>query len=371
MENIIQYAENNMKSFADREFNAVDSLILSQLSYIRFEGVVPRLPEKARPVRIGELLKAEYFPSMFADKRNSENDRRLLFALAASPRFRGTAINFYTSNYDFVSEKQFAALTYFLEDNTAYIAYRGTDSSFVGWKEDFNMAYISPVPAQEDAVRYLNRVAAKIPGKHRLRIGGHSKGGNLAVYAAVKCEPSVQKRVCMVYNHDGPGFKQNLFESPEFKRIQDRIHTTLPEAALVGMLLQHHEDYHVIKSSRRGPWQHDPFTWHIENDDFIYAQSISKGAFLMSRSLNEWLNSLNDEKRKMMIGMLFDVLEKTENESFRELTDEWQKAAVSILASIKNSDPEVKKFVSQTISELAKLSFKNFFKPQKAYELQR
>lgn len=361
LENIIEYVENNMKTFALQDFNAVDSLVLSKLSYFRFEDIVPFLPERGMPVKIGELLKAELFSFMLPDKRDRENSQRLLFALAASPRFRNTYLNFYVNNYDLVAEKQFSSVTFFLEDKTAYIAYRGTDSTFVGWKEDFNMAYISPIPAQEDGVKYLNTVARKIPGV-ALRVGGHSKGGNIAVYSAVKCDLHIQKRIKRVYNHDGPGFKENLFMSPEFLRIKDIIHTTLPESSLVGMLLQYHEDYLVIKSSRRGFMQHDAFTWIVDNDDFCYAEKISNSALLRSKSLNEWLNSLNDEKRKMFINALFEVLEKTENESFIELTEEWKKAASSILVAIKNSDPETKKFVSATLSELAKLSVKNLFK---------
>lgn len=278
MENIIEYAENNMNTFDAKEFNVVDSLVLSELSYIRFENIVPFLSDKKAPIKIGELLKAELYATMFQNLRDIESHRRLLYALAASPRFRNTYLNLYINIFDPVFEKQFSAVTYYLDDKTAYIAYRGTDSTFVGWKEDFNMAYISPIPSQEEGVKYLNAVAGKISKVNKLRVGGHSKGGNIAVYSAVKCRPSVQERIITVFNHDGPGFKDNLFVSSEFSRIKDRIHTTMPEAALIGMLLQHHEDYLVIKSSRHGIMQHDSFTWNVENDGFCYAQKISNGA---------------------------------------------------------------------------------------------
>ena len=365
MGNIIDYVENKMESLNTKEFNAVDSLILSVLSYIRFENIVPLLSERKAPVRFGELLKSELFESMFNNLWDMESYRRIFFAFAASPRFRNTYLNFYTSISDPVLDKQFSAVTFLLEDKSAYIAYRGTDSTFVGWKEDFNMAYMSTVPAQEEGAKYLNMVAGEIPEVNKLRAGGHSKGGNIVVYAAMNCDPSVQKRIDMVYNHDGPGFKDNLYESPEFIRIKDRIHTTLPEEALVGMLLQHHEDYLVIKSSQHGIIQHDPFTWIVEHDDFCYAKKIKNGALLRSKTINEWLNSINEEKRKLFIDALFQLLHQTEYESFRELSEEWQKGAISMLSTIKNSDPEIRRFVIKTMNELAQLSVKNLFRQNK------
>jgi hypothetical protein len=361
MENIIEYVEKNMQGMAAKGFNAVDSLVLSKLAYVRFEHIVPSLAERASAVRIGELLRAEMFGSMFLNMSELENNKRFLFALAASPRFRNIHMNHYIDNSDTVMEKQFAAVTFFLEDKTAYIAFRGTDSTFVGWKEDFNMAYISPVPSQEESVKYVNAVARRNPFT-RVRIGGHSKGGNLAVYASIKCEPAVQKRIISVFNHDGPGFKDSILQSPAFFKIKDRIHTTLPESSLVGMLLQHHEDYLVIKSNRHGIMQHEPFSWIVENDDFCYVESIKNDAMIRSNTLNVWLNALTDEKRKLIVNVLFQVLETTDAETFQELSEDWYKSAVTILGAVKNIDPESKKFVLQTINALAKLSFKNLFK---------
>jgi len=365
MDNIIQHLKNNFDNWNDREFGAVDSLILSKLSYVNFESIVPLLRDRAKPVRIYELLKAEMYESMFENRRDIDTYLDFLYALAASPRFRQVQINFYVNHSDPVTEKQFAAVTFLLDDKTAYVAYRGTDSTYIGWKEDFNMAYISPVPSQEDGVEYLNTVAKRLPISIKLRIGGHSKGGNIAVYSATKCSPRVQKRIISVYNHDGPGFKNSLFESSEYLKMKRRIHTTLPEESLVGMLLQHHDNYTVVKSSQHGIKQHDPFTWIVENGDFSYADSIKDGVLLRNNTLNEWLSMLTDEKRKAMIDVLFKVLEKTQTNNFYELSEEWRKNAASMLSAIKNIDPETKKFVFKTISELAKLSVKNLLRSTK------
>jgi len=336
--------------------------VLSKLAYIRMDDIVPPPARRGKPVRLPELLKAEMYGSMFYNIRNREGNLRFLYALAASPRFRNTTLSNYISHTDPAAEKQFAAVTMRLEDGTAYLAYRGTDATFVGWKEDFNMAYISPVPSQEDAVAYLNQAARCIPRSMKLRTGGHSKGGNLAVYAAIQCNPAVQKRIIAAFNHDGPGFKDSIFKSAEFARLKGRIHTTLPEESLVGMLLQQYDHYSVVLSSRHGIMQHDPFSWNIENNDFVYAGSIKNGALIRNKSLNEWLSTLSDEKRKRIIDVLFGVLESTDADTFHELSDGWTKNAVAMLAAVKNIDPEIRKFVFSTITELAKISFRNMRK---------
>jgi hypothetical protein len=365
MDNIVSYVETNLRGMAQMPFSAVDSLVLSKFSYTRFERMVPQLSQRAAPVRMADLLRAEMFDSMFQDAGQAEDERRFLFALAASPRFRDVRMNFYASRTDTLAEKQFAAVTYFLEDKTAYVAFRGTDSSFVGWKEDFNMAYMSAVPSQVESVAYLNAAARRIPRWTKIRIGGHSKGGNLAVYSAVNCKPSVQRRIAGVYNHDGPGFKENIFERPEYLKIKDRIRTTLPEASLVGLLLQHHEDFAVVRSTSRGIAQHDPFSWCVENGDFCYADGLKDSAVQRDGTLHEWLSTLTDEKRRKIVDTLFQVIGSTEAGTFGGLAEDWQKSAAAMLGAVLNIDPESKKFILQTMGELAKLSLKNLFKPKK------
>lgn len=366
MDNIIGYVENNMQGMAQKPFNAVDSLVLSKVSYMRFERMVPPLSPRGAPVRMADLLRAEMFGSMFADAGdNAQDERRFLFALAASPRFRDARMNFYLSRTDPLMEKQFAAVTYLLEDKTAYIAFRGTDTSFVGWKEDFNMAFMSAVPSQTESVGYLSAAAKRIPRRMKLRVGGHSKGGNLAVYAAIHCKPSVQRRIAGVYNHDGPGFKDNVFEEPAFQSIKDRVHTTLPESSLVGLLLQHHEDFAVVRSTRRGIAQHDPFSWCVENGDFLYADRLKGSAVQLDDTLREWLSAMSDEKRRKIVDALFQVIRSTEADTFGELAEDWQKSAAAMLEALLSIDPESKKFILQTMGALAKLSFKNMLKPKK------
>lgn len=359
MQDIIGYAENNLCSLKEQAFNPADSLLLSQLAYVSFDGIVTGIGDKGFSLSLRDMLKAELFESLFGKVRDPESNRRLLFALAASPRFRDTKIGFYINKADQKLEKQFSAVTYLLDDETAYIAYRGTDATILGWKEDFNMAFISPVPSQEEAAGYLSDVAKKLPRSVKLIVGGHSKGGNLAVYSAMKCEQRVQARIKGVYNHDGPGFKDSVFGSPEFMAIEKRINTTLPESSLIGMLLQHHENYSVVKSSRSGIMQHDPFSWIVDNNDFCYTENIKTSAMYRNRTLNQLVAGLDDEKRRFFVDVLFSLIETTGASTVKELTEDWRKNASAVLSAVKNIDAESKKIILQTVNELVKLSFKN------------
>jgi len=183
-------------------------------------------------------------------------------------------------------EKQFCAVTIFLNEDTAYIAFRGTDVTLVGWKEDFNMAFKSPVPSQEEAVRYVAEVAENFKGK--LLLGGHSKGGNLAVYVYAKLNRQLKDRIIKVYSHDGPGFKENAIDTLELESSQKIVEKTVPQSSVIGMLLESQEQYSIVKSNRTGLLQHDPFSWVIEGDHFIFVERLTKNAKYMDKSLHNW-----------------------------------------------------------------------------------
>jgi len=365
MKNIIEYVENEMNTFDTKAFNSVDSLVLSQLTYVYFENIVPDAADAAPSVCIKDLLKAELFDSMLHDVRDAASNRRLLFALAASPRFRDVKMNYYIDKIDSVMETQLSAVTYLLKDRTAYVAYRGTDATFIGWKEDFNMAFMSPVPAQEEGVRYLDSLAELLSGTKGIRIGGHSKGGNIAVYSAMKCNPALQERIIGVYDHDGPGFRADVLESSDFAKINERIYKTMPQSSLIGMMLEQQENYSVVESNRVGVMQHDPFSWSVAEDDFCYAAKITSGAMYMHRTVNQWLATLTDEQRGVFVDTLFQIVKSTETSTINEFSEDWRKSAAAMLEAIKNVDGETKKFVLQTINELVKLSFKNLHRSKK------
>lgn len=361
--NIIDYAERKMDSFKRAQFNPVDSLVLSQLTYIYFNHLVPGIKDPDKTVRIADLLKAEYIPDMLDNVRNPEDNYKLLLALGMSPRFRDITMCSYCDKLDIGQETQFAAVTYLLDDENAYIGYRGTDASFIGWKEDFNMAFISPIPAQEKGLEYLTQVAEKYP--HILMLGGHSKGGNIAVYSAMECHPSIQKRIVKVYSHDGPGFKDEILIGEKYEKIKDRVYKSLPQSSLVGMLLHNQEDYTVVKSKQFWIMQHDPFSWQVDGEDFKYAKGITKGAEHVNVALSQWLSGLDDKERERFINTLYSVFESIGVVNFNELTGEWYKNTLTALSALRGIDKETKHFVFETLKALFSLYVRNIGNPLK------
>ena len=257
-------------------FNSVDNLILSNLAYLIFKEIVPELNNEKQTFlsKITSLFKSDeasrmqyitIFDAIAAmnlategkDRIRVSQDIEMGIKLAKTKRFGNMKLMCYVDKYDESIETQFAAITILMEDNTAYIAFRGTDTSLIGWKEDFNMSFMDKVPAQELALLYLKDVAEII--KCPLRIGGHSKGGNLAVYSSLYAGKEIQDRIINIYNNDGPGFKSSILQTEEYKNIKNKIDSIIPQTSIIGMILEHEEEYIVIRSNETLIMQHDPY----------------------------------------------------------------------------------------------------------------
>lgn len=357
MNNIITYAQNTLETFDVLPFSPVDSLILSSMAYIHFPtGISDKT--MVEHLRLCDLYRAEYFQGMFEHILMQEKMKQLFFALAASPRYRDIRIINFTEQLDPETQKQFSATTFQLTPELAYVAYRGTDDSLIGWKEDFNMAFQSPIPSQLEAVRYLEQTASDCFGK--IFIGGHSKGGNLAVYAAAMCNPTIQHRIGAIFSHDGPGFLESTLESREFQIIIPFIQKTLPQSSVVGMLLENQEQFRIVKSSRSGLLQHDPFSWIIEEHDFVYIDGLTKNARYTDKTLTDWLNQISVEDRERFIDALYGILTTSGMSSVDDLKADWHAAFPSTIHAMSQLDNDTKKFLLHTLGELASLGIKNF-----------
>lgn len=360
MGNIISYVKQAKENFTQKPFRAVDSLVLSQLSYLNFARLVPDIEQYVPNVRLGDLKDSVWVETLFSKMKNPKEDKQLFYAVTHSPRYRDIELNYYTAQTEFAAEKQFCAITYFLGDGTVYVAYRGTDSTFVGWKEDFNMSFMTSVPAQREGVYYLRQIADKcgLP----LRVGGHSKGGNIAVYSAIHCGRQLQNRIVGVFNHDGPGFQENIFHTEEYLNLRERISTTVPQESLVGMLMYHTENYRVVKSSRFWIMQHDPFSWEIKDGNFIFVKDITNGAECIDRTLNQWLCSLSDERRELFADTMYRVLQATGVDSFQKFSFRTLSRIDEIAETLLDLDSETQKYLLQSFRGLLLLCTKNFLK---------
>ena len=300
---LIQYGD---QAFAERAFCDVDVLILAQLSYFDFGSAVPTIAQHKKSVTLEEIDRTADLSAVFADKWYGENNRKLWNALLAGRRFRTMRCNYYRERMEEEQEAQFGAVTFFPEGCEPVVAFRGTDDSVVGWKEDFNMSFIMPVPSQEAAVEYINSTCQYIRG--RLYIGGHSKGGNLAIYSAVKCSERVRKKIDCVYNNDGPGFDVNMIKSAKYQAMLPLIKSIVPENSIVGMLLEHDEDYIIVKSSQSGLMQHDAMSWQVLGAFLVKAKKLSAQSRRLNKALSSWINSVDNERREEFVETLFGLL---------------------------------------------------------------
>lgn len=356
---------------AQAPFNNVDNLILSNLVYLIFKDIVPELtnikptilnkvkdlfkkdnPSENQYITIHDAIADMNIHTAGKHRVRVDKDAEMAVKLANSKRFGNMKLMYYVDKYDEDIETQFAAFTVIMEDNTAYIAYRGTDTSLVGWKEDFNMSFMDKVPAQEEALKYLQTVSSLI--NIPLRIGGHSKGGNLAVYSALHIDKSVQDRIIKVYNNDGPGFKSSILETANYKAVQDKIDTIVPQTSIIGMLLEHEEEYIVIKSNETLIMQHDPYSWQVMGPDFIKKEGTTSSSQLIDTTLRQWINDMSIEQREQFIDLIWDVMGATKAKSFPEMAESLFANAVKIGKKINQLDDKSKDILSTALSMLVK-----------------
>ena len=295
-------------------FTEADSLALSQLAYARMPDNVPRYHENAETadgmiatVPIHDLLRAECYDDMFGKVWSPSMNVDLLRAMSESPRWRNLRVGAYVDEFDAETTKQFSACVFELGNGTLYVAFRGTDSSIVGWKEDFMMAFRRPVASQEAAARYLTELAGHWAGP--IMVGGHSKGGNLAVYAAMNAEDDVKDRIERIYSLDGPGFPEAVVNSFEYASVSDRIVKIVPDSSVVGMVLETPERCIVVKSDVEGIMQHFVFSWQMHGGEFDKVEDVASSSVTFNKALNKWLANLSKEQRERAVDALFAVLE--------------------------------------------------------------
>lgn len=342
--------------FSVDPFNEVDNLVLCIISYInfrRFPELLTRNPREAVSLRD------------ICQKLTQEDEQLGLSQLSYIPvaqqaaqteRFAGTRMFAFEDRSD--QETQFAAVTFLLPDKSVFVAFRGTDTSLVGWKEDFNMSYLESVPAQVRAAEYTAEIM-RLCRFLKVRIGGHSKGGNLSVYAAVKAPAAVQDRIVRVYNNDGPGFAKPLVGTPEHMRVADRILTVVPQSSVVGQLLEHEQNVEIVRSDAEGMLQHDGFSWQVVGDHFIHLDGFSREGKVIDETLESWEGSLSPKQREAFADALYTVLTASGAKTLSDLNGDKLKSAVTMLKTYSNLDRETRQLLSGSLRALVGSYAKN------------
>lgn len=302
-------------SFTQDPPNAVDALIFSALSYIRFGADVEASPKT--PIPLSKAFEDLATLPDFEDRIRVKKDLELLEAVSQSPRFSNCKIYQYRDILIREEETQFAAITFLLDDGSAFIAFRGTDHTLTGWKEDFNMSFQDTVPAQRLALEYTLEISKEhlMP----LRIGGHSKGGNLAMFAAIHAPEVLRKRILGVYNHDGPGFREYVTENPAYLEMVPRLHTYVPQSSVIGMLLEHEEPYTIVKSKQVGILQHEFYTWELDGPNFTTMEQTTWDSRFVDQTIKNWLNDMSISERDAIVDAIFDLLNAGESDNVFEI----------------------------------------------------
>lgn len=326
------YGSRSMHSLA---FNELDAGVLSQIVYLPMEEFFVRKDRYT----LREM--ADNLKDTPADKPYEFMLRPRLETLrlmGSSHRFGQALLRFFSCDTDKDYEKQFCACTLVFDD-FAVIIYRGTDLTLAGWKEDFNMAYQCPIPAQEDAVRYLDTVALETDMP--LYICGHSKGGNLAVYASLHGRPDAIKRTRAIYSLDGPGLWGEDASKLLARNNQPPIISLLPQKTLVGILFQQPEPYQVVRSRALSLLQHDPYHWQVENLRFRPAKNLSLASQLMDDSLEKWLAALTDKDRELFVETLYDIVSAPQRDTLGGIVKGGLRSARQMLSALKDVPDDV------------------------------
>lgn len=305
MKNVLYYLDKyGKKSLHEYPFNEVDSLILSQICYLNLDDFIPSIMDHEQSVSLISYLNDEKnILSLTCNTLSEKENIKLLKKLAKTTRYEGLYMNYILDKFHIDVVQQFYAMTFEFE-KFIFIGFRGTDTTFLGWKEDFNLALLNVIPSQVDATDYLNKIG-NLTDKNIL-VGGHSKGGNLSLYATMYCEDSIRNRIKKIFNHDGPGFNKDIYETKEFLEVKDRMIKVTCEQAMVGLLLYHSEEMYFVKAKGFSLLQHNPYNWYITKDGKLrLVKYPTVTARVFEKTVRDFIESTSLIERKRFFELLF------------------------------------------------------------------
>ena len=355
MANILDYLNwRGDLTLAQSPFNEVDNLILAEVSFVNFTGIVPG-PGEGEGVPLHAAAEAFFRSHEGGDMGMGvlvpDEIPTLLKRMAECPRFREMKVNCFRDHLDVRKAEQFAAVTVELGDGSVYLSFRGTDDTIAGWKEDFLLGCQPEVPAQKKAVAYVKAVAGQYP-RRKLMLGGHSKGGNLAVYGGIFVPLAIQRRISAVWSNDGPGFYGAVLETPQHARLEGRVHSIVPKSSVVGMLLEHEESYTVVDSDQVGLLQHDGFSWQVLGTGFVTLRQVSRQGRRNDLALKEWVRRLPVDQREKFVDGLFEVLTASGATTLTDLKEDGFRAAGAMVRAMKDMEKDTRDALFNAIATL-------------------
>lgn len=350
MKNMLDYIkEFGHVSFEERAFSEIDALVLTELEYLPLEKVVPSDENGENFVTVKEIAeymqehKQELFdenPMMITEERHEVSQ-----VIADAPRFQSLKFFGVVSEWDKDTTKQFAAVTVEVEPSVRLVVFRGTDETLIGWKEDFLMTYSPLVAAQTDAKEYLAKQASLWDGD--LMISGHSKGGNLAIYAAATQTEDVQLRIVDIFCFDSPGLYRSVLETKGYQNIVPLAMRYIPQDSLVGLMLESEVPYVIVKSNATGAMQHSAMTWEIEDGQFIKMEKLTKNSQLNDQTFKKWTESVSDEELELFWNVFFELLFSVGIDTVNDLYGQFMHYVQEFLKAAGDMDEEKRELLTR------------------------
>jgi len=351
MGNIMDYISwRGDLSFEQSQFNEVDNLILACFSYVNLDGIPAVTKQKGIGLKklTEEFMKLHTMKELEADKSFIRLAPFMMMEMAKSVRFGKCVVRNYVNDIVTEAEQQFAAMEIVLEDGTSYVSFRGTDDTIIGWKEDFNLS-TGVVPAQKRAIEYLQKISEHTDGM--LRVGGHSKGGNLAIYGSVMCK-SAHEKILEIYSNDGPGFSREFQELPEMKEMMPKIIRIIPEYSIIGTLLEHEKEPVIVASSSKGLLQHDGFSWEVQGPALVRRDSLNKTALRFIEILHKWIDGMDMEQKRLLIEDLFATLQASGYENLSEVQSGGLKSLAAMVKRVEKFAPESRGMMQELLTAI-------------------
>lgn len=351
MGNIMDYISwRGDLSFEQSQFNEVDNLILACFSYVNLDGISAVTKQKGIGLKklTKEFMKLHTMKELEADKSFIRLAPFMMMEMAKSVRFGKCVVRNYVNDIVTEAEQQFAAMEIVLEDGTSYVSFRGTDDTIIGWKEDFNLS-TGVVPAQKRAIEYLQKISEHTDGM--LRVGGHSKGGNLAIYGSVMCK-SAHEKILEIYSNDGPGFSREFQELPETKEMMPKIIRIIPEYSIIGTLLEHEKEPVIVASSSKGLLQHDGFSWEVQGPALVRRDSLNKTALRFIKILHKWIDGMDTEQKRLLIEDLFATLQASGYENLSEVQSGGLKSLAAMVKRVEKFAPESRGMMQELLTAI-------------------
>lgn len=329
--------------------NEVDALIFSTIAYLN-------LPDETRDHVMSLKEIADALGQIPVEDRPEgpelimDSAYELIRQMADSKRFGDVTATGFVNEIDEELEMQFSAATFMLPGDITYVAFRGTDNALIGWKEDLSLSFMDEIPAQTEAASYAKKAFEGRSGS--FYICGHSKGGNLALWAAAHLDASEKEKLVAVYNNDGPGFSTDFLDRKEFLDIQDKVHSFIPESSIVGVLMDH-DDYEIVSSSSKTVLQHNPFSWNVLGTEIVKSESRSRSGRTLDHTANAWIRSMSKEEREDFVDTLFEILMAGDDvQTLGDLDKNKLKSIGAMQRKLREMEPERRKQLKESLNKI-------------------